>query len=74
MTDDEFRKHGEGIIDKSINELMVHFDAVQIFVTRQDGETSMFAGRGKGNYYSRLGMIHAWLEVPEDSEDDDEDA
>lgn len=72
MTDDEFREHGEGIIDKSISELMVHFDAVQVFVTRQDGETTMYAGRGKGNYYARLGMIHAWLEsaVSDDEEDE----
>ena len=76
MTDDEFRIHGEGLIDKAITGLMGHFDAVQIFVTRQDGETTMYAGRGKGNYYARLGMIHTWLdtetEQPDDEESEDE--
>ena len=73
MTDDEFRKHGEGLIDKAINGLMGHFDAVQVFVTRQDGDVTIYAGRGKGNYYARLGMIHEWLESPTASEDDEDE-
>lgn len=77
MTDEEFQTHGEGIVDKAVNELMAHFDAVQVFVTRQDGEATMYCGRGKGNWYARLGMVQTWLESPTvsenelDEEDDD---
>ena len=63
MTNDqEMRLHDEGFVDKKVQELMSHFDAAQIFVTRQepDGRTMAYS-TGKGNFYSRWGVIHEWI-------------
>lgn len=71
MTNKEFREHSEAIVDKAVTALMGHFDAVQIMVTREDGDSTMYCGRGKGNYYARLGMVQTWIESPTVSDEEE---
>lgn len=61
MSDDEFRNHSEGIVDKAVAELLVHFDAVQVFVTRVDNKQTIGYARGDGNFYARVGHVNEWL-------------
>lgn len=51
------------LIRANCNQLMEHFDSVQIFVTRNAPEQSgtVHLGRGEGNYFARLGQVRAWL-------------
>ena len=49
------------MLDAHVARLCEHFDTVQIFVTRHDGEYCMVANRGNGNWYARYGQIHEWL-------------
>ena len=72
-TDDELKDHDMQFVKKAAGELMRHFDSVQIFVQRyepgEDGNTVGVA-YGAGNWYTRYGHIHAWLESDGvDSED-----
>lgn len=60
--DKEIQEHDENYVDQKVKELMTHFDACQVFVTRTepDGRTMAYSA-GRGNFYSRWGMIHEWL-------------
>lgn len=50
------------LIDRHIHQLMEHFDAVQIFAVRHDGQIGTIACRkGAGNWYARYGIVHEWL-------------
>ena len=51
------------IIESHCSQLMEHFDSVQIFATKYDGETGMTtnAEDGKGNWFSRIGQVTEWL-------------
>jgi len=62
MSDEEIQKNDENHVDKLTQELCRHYDAVQVFVTRQepDGRTMAYS-TGKGNFYSRWGLVHEWL-------------
>lgn len=75
MTNEEFRKHSEVEIDKRIAELMIHFDTVQIFVTRVDDGITMGAARGNGNWYARVGHVSCWVErmIGDDAADEVEE-
>lgn len=59
--DREFQEHDEKVVDQKVTELLRFFDAAQIFVTRQepDGRTMAYSA-GRGNFYSRWGLIHEW--------------
>ena len=61
LSDDEFQDHDEKKVDEALKVLMHSFDATQIFVTRQepDGRTMAYSA-GRGNFYSRWGVIHEW--------------
>jgi hypothetical protein len=63
------RSDDEKLIDRHLAMLMEHFDAVQIFCTRNvpdasepggGGVTFNFA-RGLGNWFSRYGHVVDWL-------------
>lgn len=59
-------------LDSHVSQLMEHFDAVQIFVSRYDGETGNTGSihRGKGNWYARVGQVGEWLsEADEEARD-----
>jgi hypothetical protein len=60
---DEIQEHDEKHVNGVIDQLLKHFDTVQVFVTRQepDGQTVAFSP-GKGNWYARYGQITEWLE------------
>lgn len=70
---DESQLHDRAIVDKAVSALMVHFDAVHIFVTRHEADSTMSYAAGKGNWYSRIGMINEWLDSPTVSELEEDD-
>lgn len=51
------------IVGRRVAELMEHFDAVQIFVTRYDAEreATRSVRLGDGNYFARYGMVREWV-------------
>lgn len=51
------------LVQKHIAQLSEHFDSVQIFVTRHDGESGSTLGvnLGEGNWYARRGHVEDWL-------------
>jgi hypothetical protein len=51
------------LIDRHVNQLAEHFDTVQIFVTRSEGDRDQTRciNRGAGNYCARAGQIAEWL-------------
>lgn len=66
MSDDISSNEREEIvalIDKHVNALSEHFDAVHIFVTRNEGDKDQTrcANRGSGNWHARYGQIREWL-------------
>lgn len=79
--EDEIRKHDVAFLKKHCNELMKHFDSVQIFVTRLDtvSRGTVACDWGEGNWYSRYGHINYWLNYQNkragdgDSDDDDDE-
>lgn len=60
--DEEIQEHDEACVDQKVTELLKHFDACQVFVTRQepDGRTMAYSA-GRGNFYARFGLVHEWL-------------
>ncbi len=60
-SDEEIQKVDEKYVDEITQKLYHQFDAVQVFVTRQepDGRTMAYS-TGRGNFYARWGMIHEW--------------
>jgi regulator of sigma D len=52
------------VLEIKTDELMEHFDTVQIVVTRHNrlDETTDMMSRGRGNLYARVSSVDAWLE------------
>ncbi len=65
-------QEAEQHIDRALAELIEHFDAVQILVTwpNEQGGTNLTM-RGRGDWYARKGMAHAFIEdgVAQDTSD-----
>ncbi len=51
----------EACVDKALNMLSEHYDAVQIFGTYQDGQKTSRYAKGRGNHYARYGMVRSWV-------------
>lgn len=56
------RAQNEALIDKALDTLGEHFEAIQIIATDSDGGGSLYVARGRGNFYARKGAVHQWLE------------
>jgi len=51
-------------VKEACSVLIEHFDAVQIFATRKDGEGqegTVNVQWGAGNYFARFGHVKVWL-------------
>lgn len=48
-------------IQTHISALGEFFDTVQIFVTRVEGENTVNAHAGSGNWFARAGQIKEWV-------------
>lgn len=61
---DELRE----MVDRHVNALSEHFDTVQIYVTRQEGEKDQTRGinRGAGNWFARFGQVREWVVYEEE--------
>ena len=46
--------------------LSEHFEAVQIFASRDEGGGTMHVETGSGNFYARYGQIREWLDGAEE--------
>lgn len=52
----------EEMLDKSVNSLMEHFEAVQILVTWRDEQGTTYSKTwGAGNHYARIGLMREYL-------------
>lgn len=63
------------MLEKHAAAIMEHFDTVQIFATRHDGQsntTDRFSV-GEGNFYSRYGQVKLWARLTEDEEKETEE-
>lgn len=51
------------IIDRAVNDLLEHFDAVQILVSwpNEKGNGTNYCYRGGGNIFARQGMAHDFI-------------
>lgn len=56
------------IIEKNLNELGEHFDAVCVMVTYKENGVTRACYRGSGNYYARLGMAHEFIDNDRNSD------
>ena len=70
---DEIEEHDEAIAVKALELLRTHFDSVQIFVSRQDGDRTVAGDFGWGNFFTRMGQVTHWLDNPTGLCEDDED-
>lgn len=65
MSDDvanELEAADNDFLDKAVSELMTHFDTVQIFATRSEGQkNTVRAVNGAGNWFARFGQIALWV-------------
>lgn len=51
----------EKVVDQALNTLAEHFDAVHIFGCYSDKDKSSRYDKGRGNHYTRYGMIKDWV-------------
>jgi hypothetical protein len=62
---DTIPEHVVKLVDRVRDELMEHFDAVRIFVSRhevEDDKTGTYT-TGKGNFYAQLGQVDEWTSI-----------
>lgn len=55
----------EDVVDKALNMLAEHYDAVQIFGTYQTQDKTSRYDKGRGNFYTRYGMVKSWIKREE---------
>lgn len=49
------------LLRKATDSLREHFDSVQIFVTRVEGDNTMNGEHGAGDWFARYGMVKQWI-------------
>lgn len=56
-------------IESCVNELIMHFDSVQIFCTRTDadGINTQNMHLGKGNWFARYGQVKDYINICENT-------
>jgi hypothetical protein len=59
---DEIRDHDQKIVNKALDQLLLHFDSAEVFVTRLDGEKTVAGAFGRGNWYARYGVVAEWVD------------
>jgi hypothetical protein len=76
---DEIQQADEEYVEGVIRQLRMRFDAVQVFVTRDEPDQKTLAfSTGAGNWYARYGQVVEWLEnggemhITEVDEEEDE--
>lgn len=59
MTDDERLD----VLKRHTAQIMEHFDAIQIFATKENAEeqTTTVMSWGGGNWYARFGQVQEWI-------------
>ena len=59
MTDDD---KVNAVVNRCLQELVEHFEAVQILATRTEQGITHTICRGAGNWHARVGLAHAFIE------------
>ena len=59
--------NSESIINRCLHELGEEYEAVQIFATRTENGNTLIVSKGTGNFYTRLGMVHDFIENDKNS-------
>jgi len=49
------------LVDGVIAQLMEHVSSVQVFVTYQDGDSTIGRASGRGDWYARQGVTREWV-------------
>lgn len=59
----DIQKQDTELVKKHVQQLMEHFDSVQIFVTRSEPslDGTAHCSQGGGNWFARYGQVHSWL-------------
>ncbi len=58
------RKFDEALLNKHLTQLIEHFEAVRIFVTRpciNDPQQTAGTSQGRGNWYAQKGIVDEWV-------------
>ncbi len=50
----------EKAVERALDLLAEHYDAVQIFGSYKEEDTKRYV-KGRGNYYARYGMVRQWV-------------
>lgn len=56
------KEEAERFLDRHLEELAEHFEAVQILVTDSDKDGTLYIARGKGNFYARKGLAQQFID------------
>lgn len=59
--EDPDKEKREKIVKQALDTLAEHFEAVILFACYKNGEDSVRYNRGRGNHYTRYGMVRDWV-------------
>ncbi len=59
---DEFQEQDEAVVNKALDILSSRFEAAQVFICHQEGDKTIGGSFGRGNWYSRYGIVTEWFE------------
>lgn len=59
------RDETQAIVQKALDTLGEHFEAVQIMVSWNEQGTTRLFNLGSGNWYARMGMAHEFVKSDE---------
>lgn len=62
---DQEKERIKKIVDDCVAKIGEHADAVQVIVSHHnhDSNNTMSYDKGSGNFHTRLGSVHEWIEV-----------
>lgn len=60
-------------VDSALTSLMMTFDSAMVFVCRHEGDGTVAIVRGRGNAFSRYGLVAAWMDGTLTEVDKEED-
>lgn len=65
MNSEPTREQQSQIVQRAVDALREHFDTVQIFVTKVEGDNTLNCENGAGDWFARYGMVRQWQIVTE---------
>jgi len=59
------------LVKRKVAELAEHVDAVQVFVSKDNRDSTSTMECGSGNWYARKGHVRSWLNANDERERED---